>query len=241
MGGGGKIPVMPNYLISMSDHKIILRNYEGYITTYEEPTDYILSDAAKFKGEKRMEPGFAVLGLLDMIKCSSKPESFDEIHDYYGIQHRLKDEKNGSRLPATVRQPPMRNKQTKVSNSMANHTKRILFTAFSVIFLLSACSAASAIHTQPGGYCESSGDLGRVDRLCRASADASRSADRDEHHASYADRGRSSLADSSHPFGDGVRAGCANPNYRSRRRRIVVVAAGVEAARLFPPRRMTAP
>jgi hypothetical protein len=39
-GGGGKIPVMPNYQISMSDHKIILRNYEGYITTYEEPVQY---------------------------------------------------------------------------------------------------------------------------------------------------------------------------------------------------------
>src|SRR5574341_609627 len=36
-GGGGKIPVMPNYLISYSDHKVVLRNYEGYITTYEEP------------------------------------------------------------------------------------------------------------------------------------------------------------------------------------------------------------
>ena len=36
-GGGGKIPVSPNYLLSMSDHKIVLRNYEGYITTYEEP------------------------------------------------------------------------------------------------------------------------------------------------------------------------------------------------------------
>ena len=38
-GGGGKIPVMPNYLISYSDHKVVLRNYEGYITTYEEPLD----------------------------------------------------------------------------------------------------------------------------------------------------------------------------------------------------------
>jgi len=38
-GGGGKIPVAPNYLLSMSDHKIILRNFEGYITTYEEPVD----------------------------------------------------------------------------------------------------------------------------------------------------------------------------------------------------------
>ena len=39
-GGGGKIPVMPNYLISYSDHKVVLRNYEGYITTYEEPLEY---------------------------------------------------------------------------------------------------------------------------------------------------------------------------------------------------------
>ena len=40
-GGGGKIPVSPQYMISMSDHKIILRNFEGYITTYEEPIDYL--------------------------------------------------------------------------------------------------------------------------------------------------------------------------------------------------------
>ncbi|KAF5036260.1 L-lysine 2,3-aminomutase [anaerobic digester metagenome] len=39
-GGGGKIPVMPNYLISWSDNKVILRNYEGIITTYREPDDY---------------------------------------------------------------------------------------------------------------------------------------------------------------------------------------------------------
>jgi len=36
-GGGGKIPVMPNYLISMGDGKAILRNYEGVITTYTWP------------------------------------------------------------------------------------------------------------------------------------------------------------------------------------------------------------
>jgi len=39
-GGGGKIPVMPNYLLSWSPHKVILRNYEGVITTYKEPEDY---------------------------------------------------------------------------------------------------------------------------------------------------------------------------------------------------------
>lgn len=39
-GGGGKIPVMPNYLISWSSNKVILRNYEGVITTYHEPESY---------------------------------------------------------------------------------------------------------------------------------------------------------------------------------------------------------
>jgi lysine 2,3-aminomutase len=39
-GGGGKIPVMPNYLISWSTNKVILRNYEGVITSYREPDSY---------------------------------------------------------------------------------------------------------------------------------------------------------------------------------------------------------
>lgn len=39
-GGGGKIPVMPNYLVSWSTNKVILRNYEGVITTYQEPDCY---------------------------------------------------------------------------------------------------------------------------------------------------------------------------------------------------------
>ena len=39
-GGGGKIPVMPQYLISLGGGKAILRNFEGVITTYTEPTDY---------------------------------------------------------------------------------------------------------------------------------------------------------------------------------------------------------
>ena len=39
-GGGGKIPVLPNYLISWSTNKVVLRNYEGVITTYKEPDSY---------------------------------------------------------------------------------------------------------------------------------------------------------------------------------------------------------
>jgi lysine 2,3-aminomutase len=36
-GGGGKTPVMPQYIISQSPTKVVLRNYEGIITTYTEP------------------------------------------------------------------------------------------------------------------------------------------------------------------------------------------------------------
>jgi lysine 2,3-aminomutase len=33
--GGGKIPLMPNYLVSMSDDAVILRNYEGMLVRYQ--------------------------------------------------------------------------------------------------------------------------------------------------------------------------------------------------------------
>ena len=95
-GGGGKIPVMPNYMMSMSDHKIIVRNYEGYITTYEEPTEYKSHDpkTCKFCQNKRPEPGqIGLTGLLDGDQMFIKPQDFDILHNRDGIQHRLKDEK----------------------------------------------------------------------------------------------------------------------------------------------------
>jgi lysine 2,3-aminomutase len=90
-GGGGKIPVMPNYLISQSDHKIVLRNFEGFITTYEEPTDYKPENAAKFES-KRPEPGQEGLtALLDGDEMFIKPENFDILRQRSGLQHRLRD------------------------------------------------------------------------------------------------------------------------------------------------------
>lgn len=92
-GGGGKIPVMPNYLISQSDHKVALRNYEGYITAYEEPIHYEPHDPAtcKFCQEKRIEQGQqGVFGLLDGDTMFIKPEGFDELHNRGGGAHRLR-------------------------------------------------------------------------------------------------------------------------------------------------------
>ncbi len=96
-GGGGKIPVMPNYLISMSDHKVVLRNYEGFITTYEEPTNYPSHDpkTCKFCQARRAEPGQeGVHGLLDGEQMFIKPENFDELHNRGGGKHRLRADEN---------------------------------------------------------------------------------------------------------------------------------------------------
>lgn len=99
-GGGGKIPVMPNYLLSMSDHKVILRNFEGYITTYEEPTDYLPEDSASFD-QKRPEPGQEGLtALLDGDQMFIKPEGFDQLRERGGLQHRLRE--GGKWLPLGI-------------------------------------------------------------------------------------------------------------------------------------------
>ena len=94
-GGGGKIPVMPNYLISYSDHKVVLRNYEGYITTYEEPPTYQQHDkaACAYCRHERPEPGQSgVLGLLEGERMWIEPRGFEEIHQRGNVeQHRLQD------------------------------------------------------------------------------------------------------------------------------------------------------
>ena len=35
--GGGKIPLLPNYIVSVSPTHTVLRNYEGYLVSYPEP------------------------------------------------------------------------------------------------------------------------------------------------------------------------------------------------------------
>ena len=55
-GGGGKTPVMPNYVISQTPHKVILRNFEGVITTYTEPEHYEETCNCEIcRGEKKVK------------------------------------------------------------------------------------------------------------------------------------------------------------------------------------------
>ena len=68
-GGGGKIPVMPTYLISQSPSRVVVRNYEGVISTYAQPTDYTdechCADCSKKQG---------IAGLLAGEQLSLEPK-----------------------------------------------------------------------------------------------------------------------------------------------------------------------
>lgn len=71
-GGAGKIPVMPQYLISQSPYRVVLRNYEGVITTYTEPQYTEKECGCKYCKEKSERIG--VSGLLSGARLNLEPE-----------------------------------------------------------------------------------------------------------------------------------------------------------------------
>lgn len=76
-GGGGKTPVMPNYVISQSHDKVILRNFEGVITTYSEPTNYTPGcECEVCKGEKKVHK-VGVAGLLNGQELALEPKNLE--------------------------------------------------------------------------------------------------------------------------------------------------------------------
>ncbi len=81
-GGGGKVPVMPQYLISQAPGKVVLRNFEGFITTYDEPNDYTGHTVARPEqpppASKADREG--VSGLLAGAAEHIKPQGFDKAH-----------------------------------------------------------------------------------------------------------------------------------------------------------------
>ena len=72
-GGGGKIPVMPNYVLSHSDRHTVLRNYEGVITTYTEPDEPYSECHCELCREASPSQGNGVAGLLQDDRLSLEP------------------------------------------------------------------------------------------------------------------------------------------------------------------------
>jgi lysine 2,3-aminomutase len=84
--GGGKIPIMPNYLLSQSTDRIVVRNFEGFITTYTQPQTYGRHDPgtcpscqkrAIDSGEDGQE---GIAALLAGDEVAIVPEGFNTSH-----------------------------------------------------------------------------------------------------------------------------------------------------------------
>ncbi len=83
-GGGGKITLQPNYILSQSPTKTVLRNFEGVITTYPEPENYIPGLADDYfkeiypnAEEKRSDIGIS--GLLNDTEFNLVPEGLKRL------------------------------------------------------------------------------------------------------------------------------------------------------------------
>ena len=73
-GGGGKIPVMPNYVVSLAENKVILRNFEGVITTYSEPDDYHSECHCEVCSKEKNDPPVGVCRLVQNEQVSLEPK-----------------------------------------------------------------------------------------------------------------------------------------------------------------------
>ncbi len=79
--GGGKIPILPSYLISASDTRVVVRNYEGFISAYAQPTDYKPHNPATCRQcQEQTNPAIGVAALLNGSKSSIAPEGWHSQH-----------------------------------------------------------------------------------------------------------------------------------------------------------------
>lgn len=83
--GGGKIPILPNYLLSQSDTRVVIRNYEGFISTYVQPSgsEYRAHDplTCPYCRQQMSEGGQeGIAALLKGDRMSIAPESWQDAH-----------------------------------------------------------------------------------------------------------------------------------------------------------------
>lgn len=79
-GGGGKIPIMPNYIVSMAPNRMVVRNYEGVITTYTVPDEYkdeCQCPDCKAQRENKINHREGVARLLHGDQLALEPNNLD--------------------------------------------------------------------------------------------------------------------------------------------------------------------
>jgi lysine 2,3-aminomutase len=81
--GGGKIPILPNYLISQSADRVVVRNFEGLMSAYTQPETYQHHDRAacpscqRHQAARGEEDQEGVSALLAGEQLAIVPEGFE--------------------------------------------------------------------------------------------------------------------------------------------------------------------
>ncbi|SFS35870.1 lysine 2,3-aminomutase [Marininema halotolerans] len=102
-GGGGKIPLAPNYIISQSSKKTVIRNFEGVITSYPEPNDYHEHDAENCEFCKAAEgKNLGIASLMSDERINLEPKVLsreDRRGEFERRKRRIKEPKKQATEP----------------------------------------------------------------------------------------------------------------------------------------------
>lgn len=72
-GGGGKIPVGPNYLLSLSPERAVLRNWAGEVSEYHGPSGYRSGTTPPLRGPKSHRAPTEVPTVSDRLSAPQTP------------------------------------------------------------------------------------------------------------------------------------------------------------------------
>jgi lysine 2,3-aminomutase len=77
-GGGGKIPVMPNYLLSLSPERAVLRNWAGEVSEYYGPSGYRSGTTPPLRSPKPARAHTGVPTVSDRLSAPLPGDGDDE-------------------------------------------------------------------------------------------------------------------------------------------------------------------
>jgi lysine 2,3-aminomutase len=84
--GGGKVPIMPNYLLSQSPDHVVVRNFEGFISAYAQPETSERHDPSRCASCRRRQASSGeegqegIAALLNGERVAIEPEGFEVTH-----------------------------------------------------------------------------------------------------------------------------------------------------------------
>jgi lysine 2,3-aminomutase len=93
--GGGKIPLMPNYMVSMSDDAVVLRNYEGMLIRYQAEDKAGSIRPTKTRGVSSLLEGTKTVLLPEdnerMARRRMSLQMVDVQHDEAAYEHPVEE------------------------------------------------------------------------------------------------------------------------------------------------------